>query len=139
MIGWSLLCRLASDSNIIYKLSWSFDDTQLMCASASGLSQLAHISTPCISSLFTFSPSLSPSLPPFLSLSVCGLSLRTVIRRFYCHTPPTSTAVSGSGVEPVMGVVLLSRVVTTVPSDAGDITRFENEILRMKNIENEIL
>ena len=138
MIGWSLLCTLASDSNIIYKLSWSFDDTQLTCASASGLCQLVHISTPCISSLFTLSPSLPPSLslspflPPSLCLSVCGLSLRTVIRRFYCRTPPTSTAASGSGVEPVMGVVLSSRVVTTVPLDAGDITRFENEILRTK-------
>ena len=136
MIGWSLLCTLASDSNIIYKLSWSFDDTQLMCASASGLCQLVHFSTPCISSLFTLSPflppSLSPFLPPSLCFSVCGLSLRTVIRRFYCHTPPTSTAVSGLGVEPVMGVVLLSRVVMMVPSDAGDITRFENEILRTK-------
>ena len=90
-----------------------------------------------------YSLSLSPSLPPSLSLSlslsVCGLSLRMVIQRFYYHTPPTSTAVSGSGVEPVMGVVLSSRVVTMVPSDAGDIIRFENEILRIKNIENEIL
>ncbi|XP_019863058.1 PREDICTED: jouberin-like, partial [Amphimedon queenslandica] len=37
VMKWVLLCTLPSDTNIIYKLSWSIDDNQLACASASGL------------------------------------------------------------------------------------------------------